>query len=183
LRSVWIRPPFLTVYWMVGSLLTLPWACARQQKTPVKQAGVEWKVPSGCEHNLSGRYAHAADPRFEYAVQDTGKKVTFEVLKRPAAGPLVDGGSPRIELERTPVGFVGQTLANGFNAARQTCSVQFATHLTACDSDGLTLETASTAAVDEACHPDPQRATTKQMDPHRLNRIAVGDAGVSGFAP
>jgi len=161
---------------MLVSFSTLVAGCARPKKiSSTPSGGPAWTVPAGCEQNLSGLYEHSKDSSFRYRVKDAGRHVRVEVL-RP------DSSNLRLELERTPVGLVGQTFWTGFNAARQSCPVQFPTTVTSCDAKGFDVETAGTMSVDEACQPDPQ-AAGGELERHRLNRIAVGDGGVTSAVP
>ena len=112
-------------------------------------------VPPGCETSQAGEYHHAGNPAFRYLAEDTGSTLSLTV-RRPGEEPgqeAGDGGGVSIVLQRTPEGFLGETRATVRAASGQDCPVRFPTHVTACDTTGLTLQSVASTAVAGDCAP------------------------------
>lgn len=79
----------------------------------------------------------------------------------------------RVELARTPGGFVGFTLAPLAHPAGRTCDGRFATRVISCLDGGLVIESQPATALGEACQspPRPREATPLR---HRLVRPDAG---------
>ncbi len=83
--------------------------------------------------------------------------------------------SPRVTLERTTHGFVGETTATVTHPAGRECPVTFKTEVMSCMDGGLTLRSEAAVAVGDLCkapaHPQPAAVLV-----HRLIRPTL-DAG------
>jgi hypothetical protein len=152
-------------------------ACTGQTPPPGERASRPIRVPSGCEQNLAGEYHHADNPAFRYLGQDDGGTLTLALVRsRGAELEPTDGGTVAIVLNRTPDGFVGETRATGFSAAGTPCPVAFPTEVTACETRGLTLRSAASAAIGEDCRPAPSGPS-----PARLQQVLVRGAPDAGM--
>jgi hypothetical protein len=157
-----MRPPLVAA--LCAACLT---GCPRPP--PTKVAPPPIVVPEGCRANLAGDYVHATDPTWLYRGRDDGGTLLLEVGRASAAAP--DGGAVRIELTRTPRGFVGSTFGEAFNSAGQRCPIAVPTELTACDDGGITLHTFDRLELDARCEKNLERA---QPVDERLNRLDGG---------
>ena len=94
------------------------------------------------------------------------------------AGPEQDAGAPapsavRIELQRTPAGFVGATLAPLTHPTGRVCEGRFPTKVLSCADGGLLLETQSATALGDACQA-PARPLGVLTQQHLLLRPDAG---------
>lgn len=157
----------------VALLALLGPACGPKARPAVPGPGGEApvRVPPGCEASLAGDYHHAEDATFRYRAEDDGRTLTLTLVRAvpgpagapdagtgggaaPDAGTAAGDGAPggiTVRLQRTPRGFLGETLATGFTASGRPCPVRFPTELVACEARGLTLTTAASAQLGEGC--------------------------------
>lgn len=92
--------------------------------------------------------------------------LTFDAGAGSDAGPPADAGDAdagleladagpsnlvRIVLERTPSGFLGNTIAPLAHPTGRLCEVRFRTEVVSCDDAGLVLSTESSAPLGDAC--------------------------------
>jgi hypothetical protein len=132
------------------------------------------QVPAGCLDSQAGPWVHATDQAFRYEAEDDGGTLTLAVFRqvvvdagfvprrfRDAGVPGADAGleldagttapTARVELQRTPGGFVGFTLAQVTHPAGRACEAKFPTTVLACGDGGLLIETQSATALGDAC--------------------------------
>jgi hypothetical protein len=106
-------------------------------------------IPPGCEADLSGAWVYAGRPGFRYRAEDDGGVLVL-TLERPDGG-----GRARIEVSRTPAGFVGTVSAVGLLVDAGSCPVGFPTEVVGCTEGALEIHSALTAQVDARCQPPP----------------------------
>lgn len=160
------------------------------------------QVPLGCEENLSGDWAHAEDTSYRYTAIDDGGSLDLEVARlfaidagRPLPAFLrrarLDGGSAapqappiataelrrsvdtHVHLERTPRGFVGETVAQVLHPAGRTCTARYPTSVLACTDAGITLRTGGSIPLGEACQSPPRAVDAPPLE-HLLVRADAG---------
>jgi hypothetical protein len=160
------------------------------------------QVPPGCEENFTGDWAHAEDSSFRYAAIDDGGSLELEVARlfvvdagRPLPAFLrrsrLDGGSTapqapplapaelrrssdtHVHLERTPQGFVGETVAQVLHPAGRTCTARYPTQVLSCTDAGLTLRTGGSIPLGEACQSPPRAVAAPPLE-HLLVRADAG---------
>lgn len=140
------------------------------------------QIPPGCERNLSGVYAYAERPDWQYDATDDGGTVVMALRRELAldGGTRPDGGTPTVEivLSRTPGGFVGGVRHAAFPAPGTRCPVVFDTSVEACPDGGLRLSSVEEVALDESCHPAPVDGGPVRRE-HLLLQLPPpgGDAG------
>lgn len=88
----------------------------------------------------------------------------------PAPAPT---GRTRVELQRTPSGFVGATHALVTHPSGRQCEAKFATTVLSCADGGLILETQSATALGDACQA-PARPLEQLTLQHPLVRPDAG---------
>ena len=158
-------------------------------------------VPPGCLDSFGGSWVHATDPAYRYEGEDDGGTLTlvvthvlgvdagfsprrFRVSDAGVDGGLVDAGAEqdagapapsavRIELQRTPTGFVGATLAPLTHPTGHVCEGRFPTRVLSCADGGLLLETQSATALGDACQA-PARPLGVLTQQHQLLRPDAG---------
>lgn len=141
------------------------------------------RIPEGCEADQSGELVHAESPSFRYLATDDGGTLLLALRRaRGDAGPSEPEAATRIELHRTPRGFVGTTHGTGLNAAGRACPVEFPTEVLACPDAGLVLRSAASASIGESCQP-PDRPAPPAMVEHRLVREGHAWPKDAGAAP
>jgi hypothetical protein len=147
--------------------------CARRAAPLPDTTPEAIRVPEGCEAPLDGEWVHARDSSHRYSGVDDGTTLQLTMHRTHADGGLgleeVDGGTPTIELERTPEGFRGAVLAQQFAGGRR-CQVRYPTDVLSCADAGLTLSTVSVSLVDpETCQPE-ERTRPAVREVHQLVR-------------
>ena len=158
-------------------------------------------VPPGCLESLAGTWSHATDQAFRYEAQDDGGTLTLLVTHlqvldagfsprrfRPVDAGLDDAGagdaglvdagqeaapSVRVELQRTPNGFVGATIGPLVHPSGRTCEGRFPTTVINCADGGLLIETWSATALGDACQA-PARPLGQLKQQHQLWRPDAG---------
>lgn len=157
------------------------------------------RVPAGCLDSLAGSWVHASDRSYRYEAEDDGGTLTLVVshVLVPDAGfsprrfrPVADAGagldagaetdaglvtpSPvRVELQRTPEGFVGATIAPLAHPTGRVCEGRFPTTVLSCADGGLLLESQSATALGDACQA-PARPLGLLTQQHQLVRPDAG---------
>jgi hypothetical protein len=105
-------------------------------------------IPEGCAENLTGLYAHADDPSWQYEAVDDGGTLALALRRTAPDGGYWDRSQEiSIELSRGPSGFWGRAAA----VAPGGCPVEFPTRLTGCADGGLQLESSAGVSIDEGC--------------------------------
>ena len=153
-------------------------------------------VPAGCLDSFGGSWVHATDPAYRYEGEDDGGTLTLVVTHMLGvdagfsprrfrvsdagidAGVELDAGIPapsavRIELQRTPNGFVGATLAPLTHPTGRVCEGRFPTSVLSCADGGLLLESQSATALGDACQA-PARPLGVLTQRHLLLRTDAG---------
>ena len=141
-------------------LLLLAGACERRtpepDRGPIEPAGdavvaavapEPVRIPEGCAINLSGRYRAQADASFRYLIDDDGESLRA-TLQATDAG---SGPAPRLELARTPEGFVGKVVAEALTAGGQRCPVHYEAQITACRAGEVVVRSQHAVSIDESC--------------------------------
>jgi len=85
----------------------------------------------------------------------------------------VPSGRTRVELQRTPSGFIGATHALVTHPSGRQCEAKFATTVLSCADGGLLLETQSATALGDACQA-PARPLDQLTLQHPLVRPDAG---------
>jgi hypothetical protein len=111
---------------------------------------------------------HDAGPGDAGAARDAGPAADagLSLSSEPA-----DAGAPsnlvQIVLERTPSGFLGNTIATLAHPAGRSCEVRFRTEVVSCDDAGLTLSTQSATPLGDGCQlpakPQPVPSVRHQL--------------------
>ncbi|MGI5862837.1 MAG: hypothetical protein ACOX6T_12370 [Myxococcales bacterium] len=105
------------------------------------------KIPEGCEINLSGRYRAKADRNYRYLIEDDGESLRAS-LQAADAGPAP---APRLELARTPEGFVGKVVTEALTAGGRRCPVHYEAQITACRAGEVVVRSQHALSIDESC--------------------------------
>ncbi len=110
------------------------------------------RIPEGCDWNLSGLYQLAEGPVRTpalYKIEDDGARATVSLAGEAADAPVQ--GQGRIELRRTPEGFVGELLkVIALGQGGPHCQVRFPAEILAC-AEGVRLALADEVSIDERC--------------------------------
>ena len=145
-----------------------------QMSRPDRNAPAPNQIPARCDADLSGTYAHGVDPSFRYQASDDGGTLLLTVERIASDGGLTNtssGTGARIQLLRTPHGFVGQTQAMVTLRSGQRCPIEFPTEMIACDDAGILLRSATAALPpDDLCRSARAGISAATLE-HRLNRL------------
>lgn len=130
---------------------------------------------------MAGVYAYSGREDWQYRGIEDGGTLTL-MLERGGVG---DGGaiavhdagagspaSVEIVMTRSSSGFAGAIAQTVYPAPGAACVVAFPTEVVACDDAGITLSSAESVDVDQACGSPPDAGSVRKM--HRLER--VGDS-------
>lgn len=172
-------------------------ACVRTAMQPAEplEAGSNTPIPEGCEQTMNGLWHHQLEPRYRYEAIDDGGMLTLNVAVAPPRDAAfvprrfrLDAGQTsrvppsnapmRVELARTPSGFVGHTFAPVMHPSGRTCEGLFPTTVISCDG-GLLLKTQSFTTLGEACQMPPS-ATEPSSTTHFLMRSVPGGGDARG---
>lgn len=112
------------------------------------------RIPEGCDWNLSGLYQLAEGPvrtPARYKIEDDGARATVSLAGEAADAPVP--GQGRIELRRTPEGFVGELLkVIALGQGGPHCQVRFPAEILACArAEVVRLALADEVSIDERC--------------------------------
>ena len=160
-------------------------------------------VPAGCLDDLSGQWAHQDAPFQYDATDDGGTLTLlvskpyvpdggprWRQLVKPrllsadggardeVASGVVDAGPPRapvavVTLQRTPGGFIGESVAKVPHPIGRTCEARWKTEVLGCLDGGLTFRSQSEIALSDVCQPPVNPQPTLWLD-HRLVRVSPG---------
>ncbi len=177
---------------VAAGLLLQVWgaSCANAPARPTLEAAAS-KVPEGCLADLSGRWVHD-DSSWQYDALDDGGTLSLTVFHQltPDAGPrwrqftrpkdggtavgkLLDAGlavaaSPAafVILNRTPAGFIGESVAMVAHPVGRTCEARFKTEVLSCGDGGLTLRSQSEIALGDICQAPANPQPTVSLEHH-----------------
>ncbi|MDR0966594.1 MAG: hypothetical protein LBM75_08890 [Myxococcales bacterium] len=103
--------------------------------------------PIVCPWNLSGQYRLSTDARYIYRVEDDGT-----TARLTPAGPSSGAQERRLELTRTPEGFLGRLTQVGAFDGGPSCQIEFEARILACDeATRFTLSLIDDVEVDGRC--------------------------------
>jgi hypothetical protein len=140
------------------------------------------RIPAGCAADQSGTWLHQDDPSFRYLGRDDGGTLVLTMERLRSDGGPSEPSEARIQLERSPQGFVGVTRAPVYANGR-TCVAEFPTEVVGCEDGRLRLETVAKAAMDEACQLPARPVPGPRLEQRLVRPAAAQSPSADAGAP
>jgi hypothetical protein len=145
-----------------------------------------FKIPPGCQIDLSGAYHHQDNETFRYQVTDDGGEATVLAYRQfgETRVDIPDGGPGLIHLRRSDRGFSGESSSYGKTQSGKLCQVAWPYEVTACSPTSLTVRTPQDFGLKEDCGIDqPDMAEDILVRDGSPALDAGPDAGVAQAVP